>query len=37
LQKDGYFVGHVGKWQFYSDNNRDLIGQSFTKAFTDIH
>eukprot|EP00554_Chaetoceros_debilis_P015659 CAMPEP_0194125152 /NCGR_PEP_ID=MMETSP0150-20130528/59311_1 /TAXON_ID=122233 /ORGANISM="Chaetoceros debilis, Strain MM31A-1" /LENGTH=751 /DNA_ID=CAMNT_0038818947 /DNA_START=128 /DNA_END=2383 /DNA_ORIENTATION=- len=21
LQDDGYFVGHVGKWQFYSDNN----------------
>jgi len=33
LQKDGYFVGHVGKWQFYSDNKKRFDWSKFYEGF----
>ena len=34
LEKDGYFVGHVGKWQFHSDNRKRF---SWTKYHEGKH
>ena len=35
LQNEGYFIGHVGKWQYFTKNTRDLF--DWSRIFENHH